>query len=138
MPTTGIVKGLSLRNKIAGTAIAKAETGSISFSAAEEEIQHKDNVTGTVSWTDTDITSLTATISSTAFYAEAESFETIWTAFSAGTALAMTVSTETTGDKNFSGNFIVTALEQTYEVSGRVKYSATFKSKGQITRGTNS
>ena len=132
-----ITDGHVLRVYIGSTpvAIAKEKTSAIKFSVEEKDISHKDVSGG---WSDIDPGKLSAEISGENLYAEGESFEDLWTSFSGKSKVTVKWSDEVTGNKNFSGEFYITSLEQNATDNEPVSYSYTMKSSGAITRGTNS
>lgn len=131
MATTGILNGHNVRWFVAGTAIAKATTCSISFSAETRESSHKDN---TGSWAVNASGKKSFTGSCDALMAEGESFETLWAALDAGTVLTMEYSTDVAGDYEFSCTMICTGLDMNADNDEDVTYSATFTGTGQPTR----
>lgn len=133
MATVGIVNGHVLRWYINGTAIAKATSCSLDFSAETRDTAHKD-VGGPTGWADSETGQLSFSGSCDALYAEAEQFETLYTAFAAGTTLTMEYSTDVTGDKFFSCSILVTGLSMNADNNENVTYSATFTGKGAPSR----
>lgn len=135
MPTTGIVNGHNLRFFIGSTptAIAKATNCTITFSAETRDTAHKD-VGGPTGWADSETGQLSFTGTCEALYAEAEQFETLWTAFSTGSAVDFEYSTDVNGDKYFSGSALVTQLDMNAPNNENVTYTVTFTGKGEPSR----
>lgn len=135
MATTGIVNGHNLRFFLAGTAIGQATSCSISFSAETRDTAHKD-VGGPTGWADVETGQLSWTGTCDALYSEAQQFETLYTAFAAGTAVTVQYSTDVTGDKYFYGSALVTALDMNADNNENVTYTVSFTGKGAPTRAT--
>jgi predicted secreted protein len=133
MATTGIHDGHVMRWYINGTAIARALTCSVSFSAETRNSSNKDS---SGSWAVNKLGERSFTGSCEAHLAEGEQFETLFDAMTAGTVLDMEYSTEVTGDKFVDCQIVVTSLEITAEDDEDVTFSATFTGTGQPTRGT--
>lgn len=131
-----IIDGHVLRVYVGSTpvAIAKEKSSAIKFSAEEKDVSHKDISGG---WSDLDIGQLSCEITGENLYAEGEGFDTLWTAFEAKTAVSVVFMDDVTGNKNFSGDFMITSLEQNAADNDPVSYSYTMKNSGTITRGTN-
>ena len=139
MATTGIHLGDKYRFSIDGTDVAKVISMNLQFSASSEQIQHKDNAAASgLAWDEPEMNGLSATASGQMFFAEAETFETFWTAFVAGTALTPCLfTTAETGDKNFGGDWKVNSLSIDTQTRNRVTASVELVAVGEITRGTN-
>lgn len=133
MATVGIIDGHNLRWFIDGTAIAKATSCSISFSADTRESTHKDT---TGSWTTNKLGKRSFTGSCEAYLAEGEQIETLFSALDAGTVLDMEYTTGVLGDKYWDCQVVVTGIEVTSDNDEDVTFSATFTGTGQPTRAT--
>lgn len=133
MATTGIINGHNLRWFLAGVAIAKATTGSISFDKETREISHKDQAN---SWSQVIGGRKSFNGSCEAYLAEGESFESLWAAYEADTILTMEFSTDVSGDKFFDCQCKITNLEVNAEDNEEVTYSVSFSGYGQPTRST--
>lgn len=129
--STGIVKGSIMRVYVEGTAVAKATDCNIEFTAGEVTVSHKD-IAG--SWSASDYGELSATVTTSALYAEddGETFNALWTAYIAGTNVTVMMSTEVSTDVYYYGEFLITSLSINAPNNESVTYSATFKSNGLI------
>lgn len=125
--------GHVVRVYITGVAVAKETEASIKFSAETKDISHKDISGG---WTDVDAGKLSCEISGSNLYAEAESFETLWTAFSTKAGVVLRFSDEVQSNKCFEGTFLITSLEQNSPDNESVTYSWSASNQGAITRET--
>ena len=133
MATTGVVDGHDLRWFIAGTAITEATTGSIEFSAETRKSTSKDSTGG---WSVVKIGEKSFTGSCEGLFTEAGSFESLWTAFAAGTSLVMEFTTGVTGDKFDNCVCFITGLSRGADDNQDVTYSATFEGSGVPSRDT--
>lgn len=135
MATVGIVNGHNLRWYLDGVAIAKATECTISMSTALRETTHKD-VGGPTGWAANESGVLSWEGQCTALFAEAESFETLWTAFSTAVQVDIVFSTDESGDKTFEGSAIITSLEMNAPDNENVSYSVSFTGNGPLVRDT--
>ena len=135
MATTGIIDGHNLRWHLAGVAILKATTGSISFSKEMKERTHKDQSN---SWSEKRGGTKSFSGSAEAYLAEGESFETLWGAFdelaSASEVMDMEFTTGVSGDEFFDCTCIITSIEITADDNEDVTYSISFEGTGQPVR----
>lgn len=125
--------GHLVRLYIGGVAVAKETEASIKFSADTKEISHKDISGG---WSDVDAGKLSCEVSGSNLYAEGESFEDLWTAFSTKAGVVIRFSDETTSNKCFEGTFLITSLEQNSPDNESVTYSWSGMNQGAVTRET--
>jgi TP901-1 family phage major tail protein len=125
--------GHLVRVYIGGVAVAKETEANIKLSLETKDISHKD-ISG--SWSDVDGGKLSGEISGSNLYAEAESFESLWTAFSTKAGVVLRFSDEVQGNKCFEGTFLITSLEQTAADNESVTFSWSASNQGAITRET--
>lgn len=125
--------GHLVRVYIGGVAVAKETEASIKFSAGTREISHKDISGG---WSDVEAGKLSCEISGSNLYAEGETFEDLWTAYSGKTEVTLRFSDETTSNKCFEGSFIILSLEMNSPDNESVTYSWSASNKGEVTRET--
>ena len=134
MPTTGIMSGTLLRVYVGANPIAYATEGSFSLSRELIEQLHKDNASG--DWPSRRASTKNATISCSALYADdatSSNFNELFTAFNAGTALTVMISSEVSGDDFWSGSFLISSLELNATDKEDANYSVTFESTGAVT-----
>ena len=134
MPSTGIVSGTILRVYVGGNAVAYATEGNFSISREFTEQLHKDNTSS--GWTDRSPHTKSATITVSALYADdaaSSNFNELFTAWNDGTSLTVKISTEVTGDDEWSGSYYCESLELNAADKDDASYSATFISSGAIT-----
>ena len=106
------------------TAVAKATDCSIQFSGEIRETVHKDN---TGSWKQGEAGQKSGTISTSALYAEGDTFDTLWTDFTNDTKVTVKFSTEESGSKRFSVDCLITSIQMNATVNENTTYSVSFE-----------
>lgn len=133
MATVGIVDGSDLRWFLGGTAIAKATSCSISFTAETRTSSNKDDTNG---WVSKKYGAKSFTGSCSALYAEGEQLETLFAAMDGDTIVDAEFTTGVTGDKYWDVTILVTSIEQNADDKEDVTYTVTFEGTGQPVRAT--
>ena len=126
-----IINGSDLRMYIGGAVVAKETESSISFTAEGKEVRHKDLSND---WTSVETGKLSCEIRGSALYASSEDLEDIFTAFAAGTNVAVLFEDPASDTYAFSGNFKIMSLEQNATDGENATYSWTGKNDGAVTR----
>lgn len=130
-----IINGHNLRWKVGGVAIGKATECTISISGETRDIAHKDIGSGTgAGWAGNAYGTKSWEGSCSAFYAEADSFETLWTAFNTNAEITVEFSDGNVANKKFTGTAVITSLEQNAPNNEEVTYSVSFVGNGTLTR----
>ena len=130
-----IINGHNMRWFVGAVAIAKATSCSISISGETRDTSHKDIGTGAgAGWSGAEYGKKAWEGSCSALFAEADTFETLWTAFKDSTKLAVEFSTDVAGSKMFSGNAVITSLEMQADDNEDVTYSISFTGDGELLR----
>lgn len=135
MASTGIIKGSIMRVYVGATAVAKATDCSFETSVSERTTSHKDITDG---WGAVEAGEFSGTITTNALYAltAGESFATLWGAFNTKAYVTLKFSTEVSGDKYYTGSFMITSLSLNAPNNESVTYSASFKNNGAISIAT--
>ena len=142
MPTTGIPKGELIRLQIGGTKIGHATSSGISIQTATTEVSSKD--TGNGAWTETIAgkNSWSATCEGLLSFDDlidsvaALTYEDLYDAQIARTAVAVKWTTGVTGDTEFSGNALITGLDLTAPNDENGTYSFTLTGTGALGKAT--
>jgi TP901-1 family phage major tail protein len=130
MATTGKVNGTNIKAFIGGTAISFLKDCSISLNGATIDVSNKDSagwkevIRGQKSWT----------ISANASFAFDASYglSALFSAWNAGTLLALTMGTTDAADDIFSGNAIVTNISLSGGTEDESAYSIEFEGSGAL------
>lgn len=129
-----VINGHYLRIYIGGTAIAKATECSLSLSAEMRETSHKDTSGDGGGWREVTPGEKAGTLTCNALFAETESYETLWTAYSTGASVSWIFQDGTTGNLADSGTGYISSLEKNAPNNENVTYSVTIEVTGAITR----
>ena len=134
MPSTGKLKGQAIGVYSGTTLIEKAQTGTLELSGDEIDASTKDDN----EWGDILTGTKSASISMDAVYAPDATYgySQLFAAFLAGTSLTLNFSTNVTGDKYYTGNFVVTSLSMNANNNEAVTYSVSFANRGAISEAT--
>lgn len=140
MPTANEVRGSLFRlyKDVSGTLtpFGKAQSGSLSISADEIEIAHKDNTSGYKSYI-SDKIGATGNIDGIVALDETNvSIFDMLTDLQAGSAITMAFSTEVTGDSYLSFSAVITNLDINADDGDVVSYSVQYRVDGAITVST--
>lgn len=145
MPTTGIYDGSVMRLYVddnatnTPTAIGYATTTTVSLSAEEVSITHKDNAGGGV-WQEVKPKTLSGSISFEAFWAQTaigssdQLYNVLFGYFSNRTLMSFVIKTGVTGDFELSGTCYVTGLDATATDKEEATFSGTLSVTGAITQ----
>jgi len=117
-----IINGHDLRLYIDGTAIAKATECSVSLNAAMREIAHKDTAGANGGFKEVSPGQKSGTATCNALYAEGESYETLFNAWSNGTKLVMKFSDDVASNKSTTADAYITSLEKNATDNENVTY----------------
>ncbi len=138
MPTTGTPQGELYRVEIGGTLVGHATSSGIDMSLATQEISSKDTgggsyteaIAGKISWTMPCefLFNLDATIDAAARL----TYEDLHDLFVARTAVAVKITTGVTGDTEYSGNALITALSSSFPNDEVATGSCTLTGVGAI------
>lgn len=120
MPTTGTPKGELYRITIGGTKVGHATSSGIDQSLATQEISSKD--TGGGAYTETIAAKISWTmpveflfnLDATIDTVDALTYEDLHDLFSARAAVAVKITTGVTGDTEYTGNALITALSSSF------------------------
>lgn len=140
MPTAGEVRGSLFRIYIdvssTLTPVGKAQSGSLSISADEIEIAHKDNTSSYKSYI-ADKIGATGSIDGIVALDETNvSIFDLLTYLQAGTKITMAFTTNVTGDQYFSYQAVITNLDVNADDGDVVSYSVQYRVDGVITVAT--
>lgn len=133
-----IINGHDLRVYVGGTAVAKATDCSFSMAIAMREISHKDTAGSSGGFKEVSPGQKSGTMTTSALYAEGESFEALFAAADAGTSLALLFSDGVAGNLGMVANGFITSLDLNATDNENVSYSVSFEISGAITRVANS
>lgn len=124
------LNGKLLRLYMDGTAIANATESSISFSKDTRDASNKD----TAGWKVTLSGLKSASVSTSALSVLTGDVgrDQLFAAFVADEAVTLRFSTDVTGEKEFTGDFILTSLEENAPNEDNVTLSASFESAGAV------
>jgi len=132
-----IVNGHDLRVYVGGSAVAKATECSFSLSTNMREIAHKDTAGSAGGFREVSAGQKSGTMTTSALYSEGESFESLFSAWDAGTAVVVKFSDEVSGNKHMTANALISSLDMNAPDNENVSYSVTFELSGAITRASN-
>jgi len=110
MATTGIHDGHVMRLYIDTVAVANATNCSLDMSMSPRAVAHKDTTGTNGGWSEALAGQKSGTFSSDFMREEGDSWSALFTAFAAGTQVAVKYSTEVSGDKYMSANALITSL----------------------------
>ena len=134
MATTGPFNGTSMNIYIAGTAQAYSNDFSVSFNVAEIDITAKDssghkNVIGGIrDWS--------ASGSGIVALDSSANWPQIFSAYGSRTKVAVKFSTNTSGDKYYHGNALITGGTLTAPMEDKVTFDFTMVGSGLLTEST--
>lgn len=145
MATTGIYDGSKMRLYVddattnTPTAIGYATTTTISLSAEEVSITHKDNA-GSGVWQEIKPKTLSGTITGEAFWAQTAAgssdqlYNVLFGYFSNRTQMSFIIKTGETGDYELSGNCYITQLDGTAADKEEATFSFTLSINGAVSQ----
>lgn len=134
--TTGVIDGSLMRITIGGNAIAYATTASFNMSRATTERVHKDLTNGQ---TEIKLNELTNTVSGEGFYSfdgTNNTFDVLFDAMVAGTALTVLLTTSNSGDIQYSFTARLTSLSSSHEARQDSTFSYEMAIDGAVTKTT--
>ena len=125
------LNGKLLRLYMNGTAITNATESSISFSKDTRDASNKD----TAGWKVTLSGLKSASVSTSALSVLTGDVgrDQLFAAFESDSTVTLRFSTDNTGEKEFTGPFILTSLEENAPNEDNVTLSASFESAGAVT-----
>jgi len=133
---SSIKNGKNLRVYVDGVAVANETEATISFSSDTRDASNKD----TAGWKCTLNGLKSASISVSALCPTtptATGMDDLWTAFDGQTPVTLRWTDNVSGTMQFTGDFIITSLEENSSNEENVSLSATFESAGAVTRIAN-
>lgn len=132
-----VINGHNLRLYIGGVAVAKAKECSMTLNTEMREIAHKDTAGSSGGFKEVSPAQKSGQMTTNALYAEGESFETLFSAWDAGTAIVLKFTDNVDGHMATTATGFITSLEMNATDNENVNYSVNFDLSGAITRATN-
>lgn len=132
-----IINGHNLRVYIGVTALAKATECSYSLSTSMREVAHKDTAGAEGGFREVKPGQKSGSMSSSALYAEGDSYDTLFDAWTNGTEMSLRFSDDVTGNKSLSTKGYITSLEMNASDNENVTYSVSWDLSELPTRVTN-
>jgi len=134
MPSTGYQNGTDIGLYIGGTLIAYGTSTDFDVSMSAREASNKDSN----GWAEKREGQLSWTASGEFIFAEdaAYGFEDLFDSMVARTLLTVKVSTETAGDKAYSGSAYITSLSKSAPNEDTSTYSLSLEGTGALTKVT--
>lgn len=134
MPSTGVLNGTTGVIQVGGTTVAHLKTNGFEISHAVRDATSKDSA----GWTDNLEGLRSWTMSGECYFAEdaAYGYEDLFDAVNARTLLTIKLTTDVTGDMEYTGTAYVTSVSRTDPNEESSSYSVSFTGSGAITKAT--
>lgn len=133
-----IINGHYLRVFVDNVAVAKSTECSYSLQTEMREVSHKDTDGTNGGFKEVRPGQKSGTMTTSALYAEGESYESLFSAWENGTELDLLFSDDKIGHAVLSVKGYVSSLEKNAPNNENVTYSANFEMSGAISRVHNS